>query len=510
MVEITTRGTAEYFLETGADDDIALVDGDLRHTYRELRRAVATLTSRLWEADLPPQTPVVLLAPNGLFWVAAYLAVMQAGHIAVPLPAGLSADEVAGRLTWVGARAALIATRFAALLGSTLPVGMLTLTEWALEQRPVEWEALPAASTQLDDDASYLFTSGTTGDPRAVRLTHRNIRANTESILAYLDLRSSDRVLVVLPFTYVFGASLLHTHLRAGATLVNQRSVAYPETTVQLLTAEQCTVFAGVPSVYHVLLRNSSFARTSFPQLRIIQQAGGRLPPALLDEMSSSQPQAQIFVMYGQTEATARLSALPPGDLPQRRGSIGRGIPGVSLRVVNDAGVEVAPGAVGEIWATGENISPGYLRDPEASMRKMPDGTLHTGDLATVDEDGFIYIVDRAEDFIKTWGHRVASQEVEAAAMELRDLVAVAAVGVLDDAAGERVELLAVRRPGSDISAADIVAHCRQVLPKFSVPVAAHFATTLPTNANGKIVKREARRIVSAIVAGREDDGNAQ
>lgn len=487
-------GMADYLLAAGRDDAIAFSVAGTMHTYVQLRTDVATLAVRLRECGWDQGAPVAILAPNGPFWAAAYLAVMQAGFVAVPLPTTLPAEEAASRVRWVGARGVIADRRSAALLAD-MPSEVRIFTETALAEDRVEWDDRPdaGADSDLDRDVAYLFTSGTTGTPRAVRLTQRNIRANTESILAYLSLRDSDRALVVLPYTYVFGASLLHTHLRVGATLVEQSTVAYPESTVNLLESERCSVFAGVPSTFHTLLRNSSFTERKLPDLRIIQQAGGRLPPALLRELLAARHRARVFVMYGQTEATARLSALDPKLLMTKPGSIGRGIPGVTLRVLDTDGREVAPGEVGEIIAKGRNISPGYLGDPDASRRRMPDGELHTGDLATVDDEGYIYVVDRADDFIKTWGYRVASQDVEAAAMELPGLVAVAAVGLPDAVAGERIELVAVVNSAAGVTAEDVIAQCRAVLPKHAVPAAVHFAEQLPLNANGKVMKRAVR-----------------
>ena len=156
--------------------------------------------------------------------------------------------------------------------------------------------------------------------------------------------------------------------------------------------------------------------------------------------------------MYGQTEATARLSCIAPDKLTEKPGSIGKGIPGVTLRVLDEGGQPVPPGQRGEIYATGANISPGYYGDPAESTAKFTPHGLRTGDLAVVDDDGYIYIVDRRDDFIKSWGHRISSQEVEAAALRMPQLVSVAVVGVPDDAAGETLALFATTRPGAEIT----------------------------------------------------------
>ncbi|WP_203137808.1 class I adenylate-forming enzyme family protein [Microbacterium sp. JZ31] len=484
--------TAE-FLVGGADPDAPFLTDDRgEHRYAELRAAAASLRGRLEELDAPPRSPVAIVAANGLFWVAAYLAVLAAGHVAVPVPVTTTPPEAAARIGWIGARVVFADARSARRLAPLLPSAATIIGEEALERGDAE-----RAPARVDphQDAAYVFTSGTTGHPRAVRLTHANIQANTESILGYLHLHDDDRMLVVLPFTYVFGASLLHTHLRAGASLVNQTVVAYPETVVERLERERCTGFAAVPSVLQMLARSSTMLERRLPHLRQLQLAGGRVSPPVLEQLLEAPFQADVFVMYGQTEATARLSYLPPGELRARPGSIGRGVPGVALRVVDEHGVEVAPGEIGEIRARGASISPGYLDDPEATERKMPGGELRTGDLATVDDDGFIYVVDRAEDFIKTWGHRVASQDVETVAMELPDLLAAAAVGVPCPLAGERIEILAVTRAGSELTARDVIAHCRVRLAKHMVPEAVHLVDALPLNANGKVVKSEVRAL---------------
>jgi acyl-CoA synthetase (AMP-forming)/AMP-acid ligase II len=338
-----------------------------------------------------------------------------------------------------------------------------------------------------DADAALMFTSGSTSRPKVVRVTHRNIQANTESIVSFLELAPTDRVLVVLPFFYCYGASLLHTHLRVGGSVVLCNSFAFPEVAVDMLEREECTVLAGVPSTFQLLLRATSFPRRDLPHLRLVQQAGGRLAPTLVEELADAKPRARLFVMYGQTEATARLSYLPPALLRTKAGSIGKGIPGVELRVLDEAGDPVPPGVRGEIFARGDNISPGYLGDEEASAERFTDGGLRTGDLGVVDEDGFIYLVGRREDFIKSWGHRVSAQEVEACALGLGSVLAAAAVGVPDDQAGEAIVLLVEPKPGVPVTREEVARHCRMRLPSYMAPRSVQVVDQLPVTANGKI-----------------------
>jgi len=244
-----------------------------------------------------------------------------------------------------------------------------------------------------------------------------------------------------------------------------------------------------------LLLRASTFGRRPLPSLRLIQQAGGKLPPVLIEELLTAKPAARLFVMYGQTEATARLSYLPPSKLRDKPGSVGKGIPGVELRVLNENGAPVAPGDRGEIYATGANISPGYFEDPGGSVAKFTPRGLRTGDMAVVDDDGYIFIVDRRDDFIKSWGHRVSSQEVEAAALRMEQLVSAAVIGVPDDQAGEAVTLFVTARPGAEITPDGVLAVCRQHLPKYMVPRSVLILDALPLNASGKIAKPRLREM---------------
>ncbi len=262
-----------------------------------------------------------------------------------------------------------------------------------------------------------------------MRVSHRNIQANTDSIVSYLGLTREDRMMVILPFFVRLGPRSCIRTLRVGGSVVLNNQFVYPETVIAMMQEHACTGLAGVPSTYQTLLRNSTFPNRSFPALRKVQQAGGKLPVVLIEELMAALPSAEIFIMYGQTAATARLSYLPPALLREKLGSIGKAIPGVELRVVNESGRDVKPGEVGEIVARGENITLGYYRAPELNGGKFVDGSLRTGDLATVDEEGFITIVDRLADFIKSYGHRVSSQQVEAYVMELPDVVSAAAIG---------------------------------------------------------------------------------
>ncbi len=487
--------TADYLLENGNPQDTALIFAKTEYTYQDLRDAAARVAVELLRMGIQPGDRVGLLGNNSLFWVASYLAIMKLGAIAVPFATTLKPDDIAGIIQFVECKAVCLERRMLRAFADVLTLPLLF--EDALQQpEPGQWPAGENLSS-LDQEAALMFTSGTTARPRLVRVTHRNIQANTDSIIAYLSLERSDRVMAVLQFFYCFGTSLLHTHLRVGGSVVMANSFLYPEVTLQQMEDTQCTGFAGVPSTYQTLLRNSSFPRREFKHLRKLQQAGGKLQSVLIQELVQTVPQAQVFVMYGQTEATARLSYLPPEMLGSKLGSIGRGIPGVTLKVIGEDGAPVKTGETGEIYAWGENISPGYWNDPEASAEKFFDGVLHTGDLAVVDDEGYISVVDRKADFIKSYGFRVSSQRVEECIVEIPEVVAAAVIGQADQVRGEAIWAFVVQRSGAELTASDIITHCGNRLANYMVPKEVIFLDKLPMNAHGKIVKNDLRKLAA-------------
>ncbi len=487
---------ADYLLEAGEDNRPALIVNRVTFTYRQVREASARVAAELIAAGVQPTDRVGIFGNNSLFWLASYLATLKLGAIAVPFATVLTAEAIGDMQAFMRCKVMCaeqrVYRRFAGAFAETQPVIFDDVLAGPGAQ---VWPAGDA--TDLQADAALMLTSGTTARPRAVRITHRNIQANTDSIIEYLALNEDERMGVILPFYYCFGTSLLHTHLRAGGTLVVSNQFVYPETTLDLMEATACTGFAGVPSTYQTLLRNSTFPRRELKSLRKVQQAGGKLQTVLIQELIAAVKHGEVYVMYGQTEATARLSYLPPQLLSSKLGSIGRGIPQVTLRVIGEDGNPVKPGDVGEIYAQGDNISPGYLDEPEVNAQKFVDGVLHTGDLATVDDDGFIFVVDRKADFIKSYGYRVSSQQVEGCIVEMPDVVAAAVIGEPDLVRGEAIAAFVVLRADATTTPYDIIAHCAERLPNYMTPRDVTVIDRLPINAHGKVVKNELRKLIA-------------
>ncbi|HTR22542.1 MAG TPA: AMP-binding protein [Terriglobales bacterium] len=501
-----SQNVAEYLLDGKVASHIALATLEASYTYGDLRTAATDVAKYLLKWGARKGDHALLVSENGFFWVAAYLGILKAGLVCVPLPPTISKEDLNQILADTEAHIAFLQSTFAQkhrdkfgqstlITDKSLPTTEgfrqtvdLKHLQASVRELPSD---LPSWTTTSTDLAALMFTSGSTGVPHGVMISHGNTIANTESIIVYLKLTDTDRIMTVLPFHYCFGTSLLHTHLRVGGTLVLDHRFMYPEAVLQRMAETECTGFAGVPAHFQTLLRKSSLRRRSFPSLRYVQQAGGQLAPVFIRELRQALPGIEIFIMYGQTEATARLSYLPPQLLDAKLGSVGKGIPGVKLQVITEDGVQVQPGEVGEIVAEGENITLGYWREPMETAARYRNGRLYTGDLATIDGDGFIYIVDRARDFLKCGGERISCRQVENQMQEFECLLEAAVLGVPDETWGEAVKaFLVARMPGCPSFGDCFDRFCKEHLVPKLRPKEAVVLRSLPKNSSGKVLKR--------------------
>jgi acyl-CoA synthetase (AMP-forming)/AMP-acid ligase II len=336
-----------------------------------------------------------------------------------------------------------------------------------------------------------MFTSGSTALPKGVMLSHDNLIANTDSIIKSLSLKEEDNMMVVLPFYYCYGLSLLNTHIRVGGSVVLNNNFIFFSQTIQYFNTYRCTGFAGVPSHFQLLLRKTDlFRETPIPSLRYVTQAGGRLHDSFILEFMENFPTIKFFVMYGQTEATARLSALSPELLPAKIGSMGKGIPGVELKVVNEEGTPVSPGEVGEIVVRGKNIMMGYFDDPVSTAEVLRDGWLHTGDLATVDEEGYVFITARKKEIIKIGGIRISPREIEEVIVKMNGIVDCTAEAVDDELLGEAIKVtVVINEHGKKITPEDIKRFCGTRLASYKIPTHFVFHESMVLSPSGKKVK---------------------
>lgn len=493
-----------------------LVHTGQRTGYGDILKRSTGLASALQGFGLRKGDRVVIALENSAEYLIAYFGVLLAGCVTVPISPATTAAGYFKIMSDCGPRAVISGTAllkslerqktpcpllFILVNGSLDIAGPSGTLLTSFEECSVQGAGRLQYLTRSDLDlASIIYTSGTTGAPKGVMLSHRNLSANTDSIIEYLGLTGSDSVMVVLPFHYSYGNSLLLTHVSSGGTLVVENSFIYPNVMLERMNKERVTGFAGVPSTFAILYHRSSFKHSEFPHLRYITQAGGPMPHAMAYEILKTVPHSKLYIMYGQTEASARLSYLPPEDLYRKHGSIGKAIPGVRLEVLNEKGEPVKPGETGEIAASGDNIMMGYWKNPEETAKTIRDGRLFTGDMATVDEEGYIYIISRKSDMIKSGAHRIAPREIEEVILEHPSVLEAAVVGRPDQILGESICAFVVLKDGHGCAENELMRLCGSSLPPFKMPKKICFATNLPKTESGKIKKEELKKINPAEV----------
>jgi len=471
--------------------DIFLAGVNERTTYRELFERVETL-SRWMAREYGNGKELLLLADNGLFFITVYLAAMRSGNVPLLVETRIAKDELAKLMAGCRPVAAFMQRKLAEKAVPGLPL----VTEEGLSTSAPGEDRRP--ETEDGDLAAVVFTSGSTGTKKGVMITHGNLIANTSSIIEYLGLTERDRIMAVLPFHYCYGASLLHTHLRVGGSMVVSHSI-FLGGVLKEMDRFECTGLAGVPSTFQILINRTDFLQHRFTALRYMTQAGGKLEPRYIETIADAFPGVRFYVMYGATEATARMSYLPPEVLRTKMASIGKGIPGVQLEVLDDCGRPVAPGQTGEITARGSNIMKGYYRDEEGTRLVLRDGRYYTGDLATVDNDGYIYVVGRSKDIIKCAGYRVSPYEIENFVLSVEGVDSVAVVGVPDELLGEAIVAVVRRKAGADEGEVreSVLAAARKALPSFKSPKHLVFIDEMPLNSSDKVDKVRIREMLA-------------
>lgn len=478
----------DYFFEHTAGMDKLLLVGKEEISYNQIFNTSSNLAARL-EKEIGHDKNIFLLSVNNLFSITAYLAILKSGNVCIPLDPGIEKEN----FDYISSLTKPVLIFITKDIHRKLSLAEDNCIFPGLEYDYSTVKYNPDKKFDSETTAELIFTSGSTGKPKGVIISHKNLIANTQSIVTYLELRKDDRMLVVLPFYYCYGLSLLHTHLRVGGSVVLNNSFIFLGSVIKDLKEHKCTGFAGVPSHFQILLRKSdSFKQTEFPDLKYVTQAGGKLPPIFIDEFRESHPTVKFIVMYGQTEATARLSYLPHQLYESKKGSMGKGIPGVELRVINEAGEKIKPGETGEVIAKGDNIMKGYFADEEGTQNALRNGWLYTGDLGTVDDDGYIYLTARKKEIIKVRGKRISPKEIEAVILAIPEVIDCSIEGIEDEIEGEMLKAtVVIRKDASDlVSSESIRKHCSRYLAMHKIPSLFVIKQDLTISATGKKIKK--------------------
>lgn len=435
---------------------------------------------------------IILISPNSVFFLTAYLGIIKSGNICVPLNFAIEQSNLDFIINTTGCTSVFITKSLKPKLSFNADIHLIDEDE---SLKLVDSQKINIFDTNFDKSkvAEIIFTSGSTGEPKGVMISHQNIISNTNSIIDYLKLSSNDIIGIVLPFYYCYGLSLLHTHLKVGGSIVLNNNFIFLGVVIKDLLDYKCTGFAGVPSHFQILLKKSkTFKTTEFPDLRYVTQAGGKLHAVFIEEFINAFPDIDFYVMYGQTEATARLSYLPPKILKTKTSSIGKAIPGVKLKIVDDNGDAVGLNEEGELLAKGDNIMLGYYKDEDSTNNTIKNGWLYTGDMAKSDNDGFIYLMARKKEIIKVGGKRVSPKEIEAVILSVPEVVDCTIVGFDDELLGEAIQATIVLNGKLDEEKMKekILQKCAQNLSLFKVPQKLVFEYSMKMSSTGKKVKK--------------------
>ncbi len=423
---------------------------------------------------------VLIASPLSPLSCLAYLGAIYAGLVAVPVEERVLAATGMKLLGATGAKA--VWTEQKAAFDWLVDAAIVSLHGDLTGGKPQPTAPVPRGENDL---AALMATSGSTGTARFVMVTHGNLLANTEAIARSQHLRDDERAMLILPISYCFGASVVHSHLYAGGGVVFDRRLMFPDPVLRAHAEHQCTSFAGVPTAYNVLLKRSKIRSLPLPSLRRMLQAGGALGQAAIEELRTAVPNATIYVMYGQTEATARISCLDPARWHDKAGSVGRPLDNLTIRVTNEQGQEMPSGEIGEIWVKGPSICPGYWNDSDGAESVFHDGWLRTRDLGHLDSEGFIWIQGRLGGFVKMRGLRVSFTEVETKVATLPGVFECAAQAVAHPESGEALALFVVPAAGVELAWEEM----RRSLPAHWSFGPVQFVKELPKTANGKLAR---------------------
>lgn len=477
----------------------AIVGDDRRIDYAGFWREVQGFARALRARGLQAGERVAILLPNRIEAAVACYGAWLAGGIAVPLNAQARERDFHAWLAHCDARHVVFEARHGdavAAIDASDATRAQSIERWAIDgDHPladaiapdIDPSGIDPARIAGDDIAVILYTSGTTGAPKGVTLSHGNLLANADAVLRYLALDERDSVLSILAFYYAYGASVLHTHLMSGGCVVLAQNLLFPHLLMDTIARERITGFSGVPSTFALLLERVKLADYDLSSLRYLTQAGGAMNPVLTRRLRAALPHARLFVMYGQTEATSRLTYLPPERLDEKLGAVGIPVDGVELRIVREDGNDTDIGETGEVWVRGPNVMRGYWKNDDATAAVLLDGWLRTGDLGHLDADGVLWLAGRRSDMIKTGAHRVHPGDIEDVIAEIPGVSEVAVVGIDDSVLGQVIKAFVVAPGLPPNSGNHIKAHCRERLATYKIPRDIAFLAALPRTASGKV-----------------------
>ena len=517
MDPIIRRQTLADLLHRSAARDpakLAIACGATRWTYAEFDAISRRLAAGLAAQGVAKGTRVAVLARNSHAFAALRFALAHLGAVLVPINFMLNADEVAFILRHAGATLLATDSGLAELAraAAARETGVRAFV-WLPSEDPSEpqpdmlafdalaacEDALPEVALDGTDLAQIVYTSGTESAPKGAMLTHDAVLWQYTSCIVDAEIAQGDLMLHALPLYHCAQLDVfLGPAIYIGASnVITARPV--PDNLLPLIARHRVSSFFAPPTVWISLLRSPLFDATDLSSLRKGYYGASIMPVEVMRELSARLPQVRLWNLYGQTEIAPLATMLGPDDQLRKPGSCGRAVLNVETRVVDDDLRDVAPGAVGEIVHRSPHLMLGYFHDDARTAAAFAGGWFHSGDLATIDDEGYITVVDRKKDMIKSGGENVASREVEEAIYRLPQVSEVAVVGIPHPHWIEAVLAVVVVKTGHTLTEDEVLAHCRAALAGFKTPKRVVFADALPKNPSGKLLKRQLRQAHAAL-----------
>lgn len=492
-------------------DHPAVVGGDARPSYGELWDRSVRLANALAQHGIRRGDRVAVLMENVPACATAQFGAWLADAVTVPLNPQTKAEKLSWLLRDSGAAALLTEDHLAGAFLPAVQERDLRVVLVTTEDRPVPSgsedfdAALEAASPDVPDSrniapdlAAILYTSGTAGRPKGVMHTHGSLAFARDSVAKYLDLQPEDRLLCALPLSFGYGLFQLLPATTVGATVFLERSLAYPAEVFARMLENEVTTFAGVPTMFAMMLAHDEKWPIRFPSVRLVTCAAAPLPEKFVPGIGRMFPSADLVQMYGQTECI-RACWLPPDHVERKPGSVGIAIPGTEVFVLDAEGREAGVGETGILHVRGPHVMAGYWNDRRRTAEALVAGPgpgermLRTGDHFRRDSDGFHYFVARSDEIIKSRGEKVSPTEVENAIYRLPEVGEVMVLGVPDPVLGEAVCALVTLKPGAALHEREVKRACFERLEGFMVPKQVVFVESLPRNERGKLSRRLAQ-----------------
>lgn len=505
-----------------------LVYGEERMTYADAHAQVNAVASWLASQGVKPGDRVAIAMRNYPEWMLIYWACVSCGITVVGMNAWWSTEEMAYAFSDSAPEVVFLDSERLArlherpgladnlkLVGIRIPDAPDTVTPWS--EVIAHGGDMPDISVDPDSDACIFYTSGTTGHPKGAQLTHRGCVSNLFNLMyagASSALATERATGIAPPVTPPVPTTLITTPLfhvtanncgayattAAGGALVLMYRWDAGEA-LRLISKERVTSMSGVPVMARELINHPDFARTDTSSLASLAGGGAQVPPDLVHKIDTQVPTARPSTGYGMTETCGIITSIAADFFVDKPDSAGPAMPNFEAKCVDDDGQAVPPGQVGELWVKGSSVIKGYINRPEATADSITDGWLHTGDIARIDDDGFIFIVDRKKDMVLRGGENIYCAEVEAAVYRHEAIAECCAFGVPDERLGEEVGIALVLKPGANLTDEALRDHCAAIMAKHKIPRYVWFLQeALPRNASGKFLKRELRDRLSANV----------